>query len=61
MSHEQVFVLAQKFGAHTNEADLDNSSSFRLKNAMKTKAVEFYLNKKKELEVIERHLSQLGV
>ena len=29
---------------------------------MKTKAVEFYLNKKKkELEVIERHLGQLGV
>ena len=62
MSREQVGVLAQQFGiVLTNENDVDNSSAFRLKSAMKTKAMEYYMSKKKELETMERNLYSLGV
>lgn len=62
MSREQVTVLAQQFGViNPNDADLDNSCSFKLSSAMKQKAVEYYLGKKSELDNLGRHLHQLGM
>ena len=40
---------------------IENSSSFKLKTAMKSKALDFYLSKKNELEQLRRNLKYLGV